>query len=101
MRFTVKAKLASAFGVVIVLSMIAGGVAYVKLSDLIGATDALVSAAGRIQKAADLQKEILMQIRAEKNAILAPSDAETDRIVGEIGNLRATFAKKRDDLYAI
>lgn len=101
MRFTVKAKLASAFGLVIVLSMIAGGVAYVKLSDLIGATDALVVAAGRIQKASDLQKEILMQIRAEKNAILAPSDAETDRIVGEIGNLRSAFAKKRDELHAI
>ncbi|SDH19538.1 methyl-accepting chemotaxis protein [Bradyrhizobium sp. Rc2d] len=101
MRFTVKAKLACAFGVVIVLSMIAGGVAYVKLSELIGASDALVSAAGRIQKAADLQKEILLQIRAEKNAILASSDAETDRIVGEIGNLRSTFTRKRDELYAI
>ena len=31
MRFTVKAKLASAFGAIIVLSMITGGVAYFKL----------------------------------------------------------------------
>ena len=32
MKFTVKAKLACAFGVVIVLSMIAGAVGYMKLS---------------------------------------------------------------------
>jgi methyl-accepting chemotaxis protein len=48
MRFTVKAKLASAFGVVILLSMIAGGVAYVKLSDMASTTEGLVAAAGRI-----------------------------------------------------
>ena len=34
MRFTVKAKLASAFGAIIILSAITGGVAYVKLNDL-------------------------------------------------------------------
>ena len=32
MRFTVKAKLAGAFGAVIILSMITGGLAYVKLN---------------------------------------------------------------------
>jgi len=101
MRFTVKAKLASAFGLVILLSMAAGGVAYTKLSDLIGSTDALASAAGRIQRAADLQKEILFQIRAEKNAILAPSDSDTDRLIAEIGTIRGTFQKKRDELYGL
>ena len=35
MRFTVKAKLASAFGVVLLLSMAAGGVAYLKLTEMI------------------------------------------------------------------
>ena len=30
MRFTIKAKLASAFGAIIVLSMVTGGVAYFK-----------------------------------------------------------------------
>jgi len=35
MRFTVKAKLASAFGVVILLSMIAGAVGYMKLADMV------------------------------------------------------------------
>ncbi|WIW47787.1 methyl-accepting chemotaxis protein [Bradyrhizobium sp. 62B] len=101
MRFTVKAKLASAFGVVILLSMIAGGVAYIKLSDLISASEALAASAGRIERAAELQKEILMQIRAEKNAILAPTEAETDRIAGDIVNLRSAFVKKRDELYGL
>jgi methyl-accepting chemotaxis protein len=101
MRFTIKAKLATAFGVVILLSMIAGGVSYLKMNDLIGATDALATSAGRIQRVAELQKEVLMQIRAEKNAILAPSDAETDRIVGDLAGLRSTFGKKKEELYSL
>ncbi len=101
MRFTVKAKLASAFGLVILLSMAAGGVAYTKLNDLIGSTNALVAAAGRIQLAAELQKEILVQIRAEKNAILATSDADTDRFASDIAATRSTFQKKRDELYGL
>src|SRR3569833_2474412 len=101
MRFTVKAKLASAFAVVILLSMVASDVAYIKLSDLIGASEALAASAGRIEKAANLQKEILMQIRAEKNAILAPTEADTDRIAGDIVNLRGAFVKKRDELYGL
>lgn len=101
MRFTIKAKLASAFGIVILLSMIAGSVSYVKLNDLVGASEALVSAAGRLEKVSDLQKEILIQIRAEKNAILAPSEAETDRIAAELVNLRGSFVKKREHVYAM
>jgi methyl-accepting chemotaxis protein len=101
MRFTVKAKLASAFGGVILLSMIAGGFAYMQLTDMIGATDALVTSASRIQRAADLQKEILLQVRAEKNAILASTDADTDRLAAEIGNIRASFKTKKDELYVL
>ena len=43
MRFTVKAKLASAFGAVIILSMITGGVAYVKLNQLAATSADLVA----------------------------------------------------------
>ena len=35
MRFAIKAKLATAFGVVIILSAVAGGVGYTKLSEMI------------------------------------------------------------------
>ena len=77
MRFTVKAKLAIAFGVVLLLSMAAGGLAYVKLSEMIDTADSLVSRANRMERAAELEKGILLQVRAEKNLIVAPeSEAE-------------------------
>ena len=56
MRLTVKAKLAGAFGAIILLSVIAGGVAYMQLGEMLGATESLVTSASRIQRAADLQK---------------------------------------------
>ncbi|MDH6262897.1 methyl-accepting chemotaxis protein [Bradyrhizobium sp. BR13661] len=101
MRFTVKAKLASAFGIILLLFVAAGAVSYMKLSDLMSSSETLVSAGGRLQRAAELQKIVILQIRAEKNAILATSDAETDRFATEIGGMRAEFGKKKDELYAI
>ena len=101
MRFTVKAKLASAFGAVIALAMVIGGVSYVKLSDMVSTADGLVSAAGRMEKAEGLEKIILLQIRAEKNAILATSDSETDKFVAEVGKIRTDLSKVRDDIYAV
>ena len=77
MRFTVKAKLASAFGLVIVLSMVAGGVAYVKLGDMMATADSMVLRAKRMEKAMEVEKDILVQLRAEKNAILA-TDSEIE-----------------------
>ncbi|WP_439364472.1 methyl-accepting chemotaxis protein [Bradyrhizobium sp. DASA03005] len=99
MRFTVKAKLASAFGVVLVLSMAAGGVAYVKLNDMIVAAEGLVSRASRIAHAADLEKGILFQVRAEKNAILVP-ESESERFLAEIAKLRSGVLKTKDEIYA-
>ena len=55
MRLTVKAKLAGAFGAVIILSMITGGVAYVKLNQLAATSADLVARAGRGDKAAEIQ----------------------------------------------
>ena len=51
MRFTVKAKLASAFGAVIVLSMITGAIAYTKLSSLSDSEERTVAQASRLKMA--------------------------------------------------
>ncbi|WP_027549416.1 methyl-accepting chemotaxis protein [Bradyrhizobium sp. WSM2254] len=99
MRFTVKAKLASAFGVVLLLSMAAGGLAYVKLSEMIDTADSLVSRAGRMDRAAEIEKGILLQVRAEKNLLLAP-DSEADGFVAEIAKQRETLLKLKDEIHA-
>jgi methyl-accepting chemotaxis protein len=99
MRFTVKAKLASAFGIVILLSMIAGAVAYLKLTDMVGTAEHLVARAGRMEKAAELEKSILAQVRAEKNAILA-SDAEYDQFTADLAKVREGLLKSKDEIYA-
>ncbi|RXT47741.1 methyl-accepting chemotaxis protein [Bradyrhizobium betae] len=100
MRFTVKAKLASAFGAVLLLSMIAGAISYLKLSELASTTEVLIGAAARSTKADELQKDLLLQIRAEKNAILAQSESDVERYTGEVRKIRADLLKVRDDIYA-
>ncbi|WFU71001.1 methyl-accepting chemotaxis protein [Bradyrhizobium sp. CB2312] len=100
MRFTVKAKLASAFGVVILLSMIAGAVGYMKLADMVGTTEQLVSRAGRMEKAAELKEGILFLVRAEKNSILAASDAEHEQFRADLIKNREAVAKSKDEIYA-
>jgi methyl-accepting chemotaxis protein len=100
MRFTVKAKLASAFGVVILLSMIAGAVGYMKLSDMVATTEQLVSRAGRMEKAAELKEGVLLLVRAEKNSILAATDAEYDQFVADLAKNREALTKSKDEIYA-
>ena len=99
MRFTVKAKLASTFGVVILLSMIAGGVAYLKLNDTVATTEHLSARAARLAKVGDMQASVLLQVRAEKNAILAPTDAEQDKFASQIVEQREHVQKIKDEAY--
>ncbi|EJN09161.1 methyl-accepting chemotaxis protein [Bradyrhizobium sp. YR681] len=100
MRFTVKAKLASAFGIVILLSMIAGAIGYMKLADMVGTTEVLVSRAGRMEKAAELKEGILFLVRAEKNSILAASDAEHEQFRADLIKNREAVARSKDEIYA-
>ncbi|WP_035679124.1 methyl-accepting chemotaxis protein [Bradyrhizobium liaoningense] len=100
MRFTVKAKLASAFGLIIVLSMVAGGIAYLKLTDMIHGSEALISRANRMQMGAQIEINLLSQVRAEKNAIIAPEN-ETDMFIADIPKMRAANNKLREEVYAL
>jgi methyl-accepting chemotaxis protein len=98
MRLTVKAKLASAFGAVIILSMITGGVAYTKLSQLAATSAALVDKAARIDQASELQDAILYQVRAEKNIILASTDAQIASFADEIKKQRDSGVRVREEV---
>lgn len=101
MRFTVKAKLASGFGLVILLTAIAGGVAYMKLSEMSATTESLTAAAARLDKASHLNEMVLQQIRAEKNAIMATTDNDVDRYVAEVGAIRTKLTQLRDEIFAV
>ncbi|QQN65710.1 HAMP domain-containing protein [Bradyrhizobium diazoefficiens] len=100
MRFTVKAKLASAFGLVIVLSMVAGGVAYMKLGDMMTTADSMVLRAKRMEKAMEVEKSILIQLRAEKNAIIG-NDSEVDQAAADAAKRRESALKTKDEVYAL
>ncbi|MET4802921.1 methyl-accepting chemotaxis protein [Bradyrhizobium sp. LB11.1] len=100
MRFTVKAKLASAFGLVIVLSMVAGGVAYMKLGDMMATADSMVLRAKRMEKATEVEKDILVQLRAEKNAIIG-NESEVDQAAADAAKRRESALKTKDEVYAL
>ncbi|MBK3665400.1 HAMP domain-containing protein [Bradyrhizobium diazoefficiens] len=100
MRFTVKAKLASAFGLVIVLSMVAGGVAYMKLGDMMATADNMVLRAKRMEKATEVEKDILLQLRAEKNAIIG-NESEVEQAAANAAKRRESALKTKDEVYAL
>jgi methyl-accepting chemotaxis protein len=100
MRFTVKAKLASAFGAIIVLSMITGGVAYVKLSELAATSRDLVSRANVMSDAGQAESMVLEQARDEKNIILSTNDADVSGFVSEIKKLREELGRLAAKDYA-
>ncbi|QOZ66901.1 methyl-accepting chemotaxis protein [Bradyrhizobium arachidis] len=100
MRFTVKAKLASAFGLVIVLSMVAGGVAYMKLGDMMATADSMVLRAKRMEKATQIEKDVLLQLRAEKNAIIG-NESEVEQAAADAAKRREAAFKTKDEVYAL
>src|ERR1700753_3866995 len=86
MRFTVRAKLGAAFGAVVLLSMVAGGVAYIKLAGLNETVDEIANVeAKRMETAEEMKAHLLLVLRAEKNAILASTDEDTAQYVQEVG----------------
>jgi methyl-accepting chemotaxis protein len=100
MRLTIKAKLAGAFGAVILLSAITAGIGYMKLTDTVSTTESIVAAAGRMDKGSMLKEYLLLQIRAEKNVLLENTEADQNRFMAEATSNRAAFAKTRDEVYA-
>jgi len=99
MRFTVKAKLATAFGAVIVLSMITGGVAYNSLSILTEQQERIVGQANRTKLAADVISAIQGQQRAESRMIQAISDKDTQDNYNAMLARREKMLKLNSELY--
>ncbi|MCK1651914.1 methyl-accepting chemotaxis protein [Bradyrhizobium sp. 149] len=100
MRFTIKAKLACAFGAILTLSAITGTMAYVKLSEMVDTSAELVQRAGRIDKAGEMQNNVLYQMRAERDIILAATDAEMQKISEDVKKYRKDATRLRDEVYA-
>ena len=100
MRFTVKAKLASAFGAVIILSMITGGVAYRSLSTLTEQQERIVGQAYRTKLAADVMSAIQAQQRAESRMIQAVSDKDTQDNYNAMLTRREKMLKLNSELYS-
>src|ERR1700676_2728425 len=101
MRFTVKVKLASAFGAVIALSMITGVIAYNKLTLLDTSQQRLVNQAERIKKTASLVNGIQGQVRAETRIILASSEKDAVDNHRAMIERRDASLKLKDELYAM
>ena len=101
MRFTVKAKLASAFGTIIILSAMTGGLAFIKLTQLADTSEALVQRAARIDKAGELQNYVFYQTRAERDIIIASTDPEMQKIADEIKRYRRDATRLRDEVYGV
>jgi len=100
MRFSVKAKLASAFGAVIALSMITGGIAYNKLVSLESSQNEILAQTQRLSELAALTDSLQGQVRSEKNAVMALSDKDTDGFIAEATERRAAALKNYDVLYS-
>jgi methyl-accepting chemotaxis protein len=99
MRFTVKAKLAAAFGTVIMLSMITGAIAYNKLSALSEAEERTVAQAIRLKMAGDVMNNIQAQQRSEARMIIATNEKDTQEFYSAMAARRDKMLKLRDELY--
>src|SRR6186713_1018913 len=93
MRFTIKAKLACAFGAIIALSGITGGLAYLKLAEQVEVSADFVVRAARIDRSGELQNNVLYQTRAERDIILASTDAEMQKLADDIKKYRSEVSR--------
>jgi methyl-accepting chemotaxis protein len=99
MRFTVRAKLGLAFALIIGLSAASSGVSYFKLSALNDSLDfAIHSVAKRMEVAGDLKAALLEDLRAEKNALLRPTDAEIAAQIEKALKARGDVVRLREEL---
>ena len=100
MRVTIKSKLAGAFGLVLAMSAIAGGVSYTKLSELADTQQDLARRGSRIGLVSDLQNILGATARSEKNVIIESDPKKLEALVEELNQRRASLLKKKTELEA-
>ena len=101
MRFTIKAKLATTFGAVIVLSMVAGGIAYDKMTALTNYQDMLAHQALIAEKLGAFQDRIQGQVRSEKNIVLSSDAKDIEVFAKSVTDRRAEANKLREEIYGL
>ena len=92
MRITVKAKLAAAFGVLISLSALTGGLAVMKLNELSLADQAVAEGAVAIARAGQVENALNLQTSAAKDIVIASADADIARFTEDMKARRADAA---------
>ncbi|MCV3764683.1 methyl-accepting chemotaxis protein [Rhizobium sp. TRM95796] len=99
MRFTIKAKLATAFSLVILLTGVMAFMAIVNLSSLNTAiTDIIQGPAANLRNSSDLSDAVLYSIRAEKNAIINTDPAKIQGYVADVKERRAAIDRLLKEL---
>jgi methyl-accepting chemotaxis protein len=102
MRISVKAKLATAFGIMIVLLIVAATVAINGLAELNTSVARTASVTGPgLSFAGDMEATMLRIARAEKNLILANDDEEIQSHDKDLLAMRARFAEYKAQLAKI
>ncbi|HEY5798126.1 MAG TPA: methyl-accepting chemotaxis protein, partial [Bosea sp. (in: a-proteobacteria)] len=98
MRLTIKTKLAGAFGVVIALSMAAGGLSYIKLSEMTETQERLVVLSKRVDDIGNVLEAFGASARSEKNAVLAASQKDTEAQAARAVERRNAAVAQKDAL---
>ena len=100
MRFNIKTKLAGTFGTVLLLSAAAGGISYMKLSELASNQDVLVKEGWRVSKLSDVQNALNESVLLEKNMIIESDDAKIAEMAKQLVDMRKGTEKRIDELQA-
>ncbi|MGX5736074.1 HAMP domain-containing methyl-accepting chemotaxis protein [Bosea thiooxidans] len=100
MRLTIKTKLAGAFGLVIALSTVAGGLSYQQLSQMTETQNELVRWTNRLDLIGDIRTYFNRSIRAEKNAVMASGEKDIANYAEVAATSRTEALKIRDRLQA-
>ena len=98
MRFTVKAKLSCAFGAILVLSAVSGGISYEKLSEMSDNQTLLAKQGERLAKIGSLEGALWEPMITEKNMIIESDDTAMAALTAKLAEQRKEIARIEADL---